>query len=111
MVVRSCWASRRGSAQRNGSAGSGAATVTRCPESDHGFSGQRAGPTERLSAIADPRTESGKPPSTDHELHRARGGGRRAASRGERSSVGHVDRGGRGRQDPAGGGGRGAAGR
>ncbi len=36
---------------------------------------------------------------------------RRGASRGEGSSVGDVDRGRRGRQDPAGGGGRGAAGR
>ena len=40
-----------------------------CAESDHGFSGQRAGPTGRLSAIANPRPESGEPPSTDHELH------------------------------------------
>ena len=55
--------------------------------------------------------ESGEPAGCDHELHRARVRGRRGASRGEGSSVGHADRGGWGRQDPAGAGSRGAAGR
>ena len=55
--------------------------------------------------------ESGKSAACDHELHRARVRARRGASGGAATSVGDVDRGGRGRQDPPGTGGRGAAGR
>ena len=53
----------------------------------------------------------GEPAGCDHEFHRARVRGRRAARGSKSSSVGHVDRGRWGRQDPSGAGGRGAAGR
>ena len=75
------------------------------------FQVRATGPTHGLSAVAGAGCESGEPAGCDHELHRARVGGRRAASRGESSSVGHADRGRWGRQDPAGAGSRGAAGR
>ena len=65
----------------------------------------------RSSRPAGAGCESGEPAGCDHQLHRARVRGRRAASRGEGSSVGHADRGGWGRQDPPGAGSRGAAGR
>ena len=75
------------------------------------FQVRAAGPAHGLPGPAGAGCESGEPAACDHELHRARVRGRRAASGGEGSSVGHVDRGRRGRQDPAGAGGRGAAGR
>ena len=75
------------------------------------FQVRAAGPTHGVPAAAGAGCESGEPAGCDHELHRARVRGRRAASRGEGTSVGHADRGGWGRQDPPGDGGRGAAGR
>jgi len=55
--------------------------------------------------------ESGEPAGCGHQLHWARVRGRRGARRGEGSSVGHADGGGRGRLDPAGAGSGGAVGR
>ena len=81
------------------------------PTAGRGVPGPSAGPADGLSALAGAGCESGEPAACGHQLHRARVGGRRGASRGEGSSVGHVDRGGRGRQDPPGAGSRGAAGR
>ena len=100
-----------GSAQRSGSAGSGAATVAGCADAGRGVPGPSGGPAHGVSAVAGAGCESGEPAACGHQLHRARVRGRRAASRGEGSSVGDVDRGGRGRQDPSGAGSRGAAGR
>ena len=56
-------------------------------------------------------TTSGEPAACDHQLDRARVGGRRDRSGGEGASVGDADRRRRSRQDPPGVGGRGAAGR
>ena len=75
------------------------------------FQVRAAGLQDGLSAVAGAGCESGKPADCGHQLYWARVRGRRAASRGEGSSVDDVDRCGRGRQDPPGGGGRGAAGR
>ena len=100
-----------GSAQRSGSGGSGAAAVAGCADAGRGVSGPSAGPAHGVSAVAGARRESGEPAACDHQLHRARVRGRRGASGGARSSVGDVDRRGWGRQDPAGAGSRGAAGR
>ena len=66
------------------------------------FQVRAAGPAHGLSAVAGTGCESGEPAARGDELHRTRVRGRRGASRGEGSSAGHVDRGGRGRQDPAG---------
>ena len=55
-------------------------------------------------------TRAGEPAACGHQLHRARVRGSRGGSRGEGSSAGDVDRGGRGRQDATGNGSRGAAG-
>ena len=100
-----------GSAQRSGSAGSGAATVAGSADPGRGVSGPSSGSAHGVSAVAGAGCESGKPAACDHQLHRARVRGRRGASGGQGASVGDVDRGGRGRQDPPGIGGRGAAGR
>ena len=75
------------------------------------FQVRAAGLRDGLSGVAGAGCESGEPAASDHELHRARVRGRQAASRGEGSSVGDVDRGGWGRQDPPGAGSGGAAGR
>ena len=75
------------------------------------FQVRAAGPAHGVPGVAGAGCESGEPAACGHQLHRARVRGRRAASRGEGSSAGDVDRGGRGRQDPPGAGGRGAAGR
>ena len=61
--------------------------------------------------VAGTGCESGEPAASAHQLHWARVRGRRAASGAAHPSAGHVDRGGRGRQDPPGAGGRGAPGR
>ena len=91
--------------------GSGAATVAGPADPGRGVSGPGAGPAHGVSAVAGAGCESGKPAARDHELHRARVRGRRGASGAAGTSVGDVDRGGRGRQDPPGVGSRGAAGR
>ena len=80
------------------------------PTPRRGVPSPRGGPADGVSAVAGAGCESGEPAACDHQLHRARVRGRRGASRGEGSSVGDVDRGGRGRQDAPGAGGRGAAG-
>ena len=66
------------------------------------FQVRAPGLRDEISAAAGARHESGEPAASDHELHRAGGRDRRAARRGEVSSVGHLDRGGRGRQDSPG---------
>ena len=75
------------------------------------FQVRAAGLRDGVSAVAGARCQSWESAACDHQLHRARVRGRRAASGGEGASVGDVDRGGWGRQDPPGVGGRGAAGR
>ncbi len=62
---------------------------------------------QRVSALADARCDAGKPPTSHDEPGWAGVRDRRGAGRAEGSSVGDVDRGGRGRQDSAGIGGRG----
>ena len=61
-----------GSAQRSGSAGSGAATVAGCADAGRGVSGPSAGPADGLSAVAGAGYESGEPAACGHQLHRAR---------------------------------------
>ena len=75
------------------------------------FQVRAQGLRDGVSAAAGARYESGKSAACDHQLDRARVRGHRGASGGQGSSVGDADRGGRGRQDPPGVGGRGAAGR
>ena len=89
--------------------GSGAATVAGSADAGRGVSGPSTGTADGVSAVAGARYESGKPAASDHQLHRARVRGRRGGSSAASTSVGDVDRGGRGRQDPSGIGGRGAA--
>ena len=88
--------------------GSGAATVAGSADAGRGVSGPSAGPAHGVSAVAGTGCESGEPAACDHQLHRTRVRGRRGAGGAEGTSVGDVDRGGWGRQDPPGGGGRGA---
>ena len=71
-------------------------------DAGRGVPGPSAGPAHGVSAIAGTRYESGEPAACDHQLHRARVRGRRGASGAAGTSVGDVDRGGRGRQDPPG---------
>ena len=75
------------------------------------FQVRAPGLRDGLSAIAGTGYESGKPAACGHQLHRARVRGRRGASGAASTSAGDVDRCGRGRQDPPGDRGRGAAGR
>ena len=100
-----------GSAQRRRSGGSGAAAVAGSAHRGRGVPGPSRGPAHGLSGVAGAGCESGEPAACDHQLHRARVRGRRGASGGEGASVGDVDRGGRGRQDPPGDRGRGRLGR
>ena len=61
-----------------------------------------ARPAQRVSAPCDARRDAGEPAPSNDELHRTRSRTGRGARGAEGSSVGDVDRGGRGRQDPAG---------
>ena len=80
---------------------SGAATVAGPANPGGGVPGPCAGPAHGLSAVAGTGYESGKPAACGHQLHRARVRSRRGASGAANTSAGDVDRGGRGRQDPA----------
>ena len=75
------------------------------------FQVRAAGPTHGVPGPAGAGCGSGESAPCGHELHRTRVRGRRGTRRGEGSSAGHADRGRRGRQDPAGAGSGGAAGR
>ena len=66
------------------------------------FQVQADGLRTGLSAVAGTRCESGEFAGCDHEFHRARVRGRRGPSRGQGHRLVDIDRGGWGRQDPAG---------
>ena len=66
------------------------------------FQVRARGPAHGVSVAANAGCDTGEPAASDHQLHRARVRGRRDQGSGAGTSVAHVDRRGRGRQDTAG---------